>query len=407
MILQPIFKNIPQKLYEHIVIGTVILMYILCCAEADIYVPAFPQMIKYFAILESEIQLIISINFLSLCIASLIAGPLSDSFGRRIVVLGGLFLLMLSSIVMVMLDNYTMLLIWRFIQGIATSVAMVCGGAIFFDYYSGEKAGKLIGIVNAVITSAMAGAPVLGAYLSEAFNWRANFIAVMILSIIVFLCFWLFIKETLEEKQKKSFKINSILSDYIRVLSNPTFICYCLIACFPFIAIIVYITNLSVIFINHLGIELHDYSYYQASTSIAFVIFSLASIKIISYKGADFTKNLGGALSILGTVALLIIALIDHTNAFLICASMFIIAAGGSIMTGTFGSKALSLFPDINGIAMAACTALRLFIISASVGLTEIYFNGTIMPVALVFMAYIIFSGLFYLYLVLNKKITA
>jgi len=405
MFHQPVLKNIPQKLYEYLIISTVILIYILCCAEADIYVPAFPQMIEYFGIPESEIQLIISINFLSLCIASLVAGPLSDSFGRRIVVLGGLFVLMLSSIVMVMLNDYTTLLIWRFIQGIATSIAMVCGGAIFFDYYSDEKAGKLIGLLNAVITSAMAGAPILGAYLCKIFNWRANFITVMIISILVFLFFWLCIKESLSVEKQKPFKFTSIVKDYIRVLSNLTFICYCLIACFPFIAVVVYITNLSVIFVNHLGISLHDYSYYQASTGISFVVFSLASIKIISLKGADFAKNIGGILSIIGAVALFIVSLLDHTNAILICASMFILAAGGSIMTGTFGSKAISIFPDINGIALAACTALRLFIISISVGLTELYFDGTIMPVAVLFIVYAFFVTILYLYLLKNKKL--
>ena len=90
--------------------------------------------------------------------------------------------------------GFNALLLWRFIQGVAAAVPMVCAGAMLIDTYSGEKVSKLIGMINAVITAAMAGAPVLGAYLSEVYGWRANFIAVMIISIIAFLVYLLFIE---------------------------------------------------------------------------------------------------------------------------------------------------------------------------------------------------------------------
>ncbi|MGB4190947.1 MAG: MFS transporter, partial [Rickettsiales bacterium] len=119
MILQPLFRNFSEKAYQLILLSMVVIIYILVCAEADIYVPAFPQMIKYFDVAENEIQLILSINFIGLFFSGLIAGPLSDSFGRRKVILAGLALLMVSSIILVMLDNFKLLLFWRFIQGIA------------------------------------------------------------------------------------------------------------------------------------------------------------------------------------------------------------------------------------------------------------------------------------------------
>lgn len=399
MILQPLFRNFSEKAYQLILLSMVVIIYILVCAEADIYVPAFPQMIKYFDVAENEIQLILSINFIGLFFSGLIAGPLSDSFGRRKVILAGLALLMVSSIILVMLDNFKLLLFWRFIQGIAAAVPMVCGGAMLFDKYSGEKASKLIGFLNAVITAAMAAAPVIGAYISEVFGWRANFIAVMLLSIIAFIGFLLFLEESLDSKQERQFNLRSIIKDYGVVLKNSTFICYCLISCFPFITIIVYITNLSVIFINHLGISLTNYGYYQATTMGSFVIFSLYSVKLIANKGVEYTKNLGAIISIIGVVGLFSTSIIAHTSAIFICVSMAILAAGGSMVAGTFGMKALSLFPQMNGTALAACTAIRLFLISAFVLLSEIYFDGTITPIAYIITGYAIFTASFYAWL--------
>lgn len=405
MIKEPIFKGFSVNTYQVILSSMVILMYICVCAEADIYVPAFPQMIEFFGIEEYEIQLVLSVNFVSLCLAGLIVGPLADSFGRRNIILGGLALFMLSSIILVAMDDFRAVLFWRFIQGIAAAVPMVCAGAMLIDTYSGERVSKLIGMINAVITAAMAAAPVVGAYLSEAYGWRANFIAVMVISIIAFLVFLLFIEESLEVRLRRKFNLNAIFKDYLKVFKSLPFICYCLIACFPFITIIVYITNLSVIFINHLGISLTDYSYYQASTMGTFVIFSFFSVKLISKKGMDFTKNLGGALSIIGATGLFIVSIIDHACAILICLSMGILAAGGSLMSGTFGMKCLSIFPEMNGTALAACTAIRLFCIASFVFLSEIFFDGTIVPVALIIFGYTIFTSCFYGWLVHKKMI--
>jgi hypothetical protein len=63
MLEKPIFNKLPEKFYDIALLTLVTIMYIALCAEADMYVPAFPQMIKYFGVEENKIQLILSINF--------------------------------------------------------------------------------------------------------------------------------------------------------------------------------------------------------------------------------------------------------------------------------------------------------------------------------------------------------
>ncbi len=80
-------KSLSAKAAELWLLALVALMFIAMCAEADMYVPAFPEMVQYFSTTEDKIQLILSLNFVGLCIASLICGPLSDAFGRRRILL--------------------------------------------------------------------------------------------------------------------------------------------------------------------------------------------------------------------------------------------------------------------------------------------------------------------------------
>ncbi len=379
-------------------------MYIALCAEADIYVPAFPDMITFFNVADNKIQLILSINFFGLCISGLFAGPLSDSFGRRRILLGGLLLFVLGSLGCTLVDQFMPMLFFRLLQGIGASVPMVIGAATFLDKYSAEKAGKLIGVINSVISASMAGAPIVGAWLNQIFNWRANFIVILILTLISFFGTLFFIVETLPQPKRKPFKIKGILSDYVTLSKSFKFMCYTLIVNFPFVAVVVYISSLSVVFINYLGMDLETFSYYQATTMGTFIIFSLFSVKIIGSKGIDYTKNIGATLALIGTILLFITCLHDSSNINMICISMAFLAAGGALMAGTFGMKALSIFPEMNGTSMAMMTAIRQLLASGLVVLSEIFFDGTLFPVALIIFSYATISTVCYIILHFRMK---
>jgi len=404
MIEKPICNHFSDKFYDVALITLVTVMYIALCAEADIYVPAFPQMIDFFNVAENKIQLILSINFFGLCVSGLLAGPLSDSFGRRKVLLAGLLLFVFSSLGCAFANDFIFMLIFRLLQGIAASVPMVIGAATFLDKYSQEKAGKLIGMINSVISASMAGAPIAGAWLSQIFNWKANFIVILILAIVSFMGTLFFIVETLPEEKRKLFSLKTIASDYINLLKSFKFMCYTLIVNFPFTAIVVYIANLSIVFINHLGVDLETFSYYQATTMGTFIVFSLLSIKVIDLKGLDFTKNIGAILALIGTIILFTICLIDSTNINIICIAMAFLAAGGAFMSGTFGMKALSIFPEMNGTSMAMMTAVRQLLASGLVVLSEVFFDGTLLPVAIIIFSYAAISTCCYIIMCIQMR---
>ena len=187
MVEKPLFKNFSRKNYDRVLILLIAISYIAVFAATDIYVPAFPKMIPYFGIQENEIQLILSVNFAGLCVTSLLAGPLSDSFGRRNIILYGLFLFLISSGRCVIASSFEGMLIWRFFQGLSASIPLVIGGAIIADRYSEQQAGQLIGMINSVISASLAGAPILGAWITQFFHWRLNFIIIFLIALVAFL----------------------------------------------------------------------------------------------------------------------------------------------------------------------------------------------------------------------------
>ncbi len=399
------FSNkLSQRTSELLVLSVVTLMYIALCAEADMYVPAFPEMVTYFSTTEDKIQLILSLNFAGLCFASMICGPLSDAIGRRKVLLSGMLLFFVSSLGCVFSENFTTMICWRILQGMSASVPMVVACAVFLDKYSLEKASQLIGILNSVITAAMAGAPILGAWITNHFHWRLNFVIIAIIVALSLLGTFLFIDESLPKDKQKPIQIRAILNDYYTLIRSFKFTSLCVIAMLPFTIIVVYISNLSLIFINHLGISPDAFGYYQATTMGTYVIFSALGAKLIAKKGLEYTKNLGSLITITGGTSLAATALFNPTSAILICLSMSVFAAGGSLIVGIFSMKALEIFPDMKGTSSGMMTMIRQLLASVLVITSELSFNGTIVPVAMIAFIYLCVSVLLYCLLQLNPK---
>ncbi len=163
--------------------------------EIDISVPGFPDIVRYFNVLEGTIQLTIAYNFLGLCIGGLFFGPLSECYGRRKIMIIGNTLLLIGAVGCVFAPSVFWLLISRFIQGIGVSTSVVVF-TIIADSYQGNKAIKFIGIMNSVLTVVMAIAPVLGSFINGIVGWRGNYASVAIICLISWILLLLALPET-------------------------------------------------------------------------------------------------------------------------------------------------------------------------------------------------------------------
>jgi MFS transporter, DHA1 family, multidrug resistance protein len=367
-----------------ITMAAVVLVIISSAIETDIFVPSFPTIQTYFSTTESLVQMIIGINFLGLCIGSLFYGPLSDAYGRRPVLLVGMLLFSLSSIACVMADSITSLLFWRFIQGLGSSVAFVVPGAIIYDVFNQEKAAKMMGIYNSIVTFAMSFAPIIGSFLYLTFHWRANFIFVAAIAVLAFVFALFFVRETLAVSERATLHLGTILSNYKKLLLHPVAMANLYIICAICGAYFVYITNLSLIFINHLGISNDIYAYYQAMILLTFASLSFFSGNIINRYGVGHTRMLGKKITAAGAVLLLLVALFTPTSAILITVAMTIFTAGFALSVGILFGDYMNVFPAIKGVASSLSNSIRLLAMSVMIYIGSVVFNGTIMPVAII-----------------------
>lgn len=147
-------------------------------ATLNIMVPALPKMAVQLGTDTATVQLTLSLFLLSLATAQLLLGPLSDRFGRRPVVLGGLTLMVVASLAAMAATSIDALIVARIVQAAGAATGVVIGRTIIRDLYERDRAAAMIGLVTTAMVIAPMVAPLIGGILDTAFGWEAIFLVI-------------------------------------------------------------------------------------------------------------------------------------------------------------------------------------------------------------------------------------
>lgn len=152
-------------------------------------------------------------------------------------------------------------------------------------------------------------------------------------------------------------------------------ICYLLFA-----GLMVFIANLSLIFIEHLGVSQESYGFYQAMIMGTFAVVSTFGIWMIGQYGPLKTKYTGIFFVFLGTCLLLIVSYYNPLP-IMICSAMVVFTIGVTLACTIYSVEAVNIFPNMRGIATGLSNALRYIVIAGVIGVSTLVFNGSILPI--------------------------
>lgn len=190
----------------------------------DSYLPALPAIARDFGASPLLIQQTLSGFLFTFAFMMLFYGTLSDSFGRRPVILGALLLYIAASLGAAAAPSFGWLLAWRILQGLAAGAGSVVGRAIVLDRYRGAEAQKIMSHIMLVFGLAPAIAPVLGGWLQVHFGWRSVFWFLSGFGVLMALTVWRALPESLAPAQRQAFHPGAIAGIYWRVLRHRSFV---------------------------------------------------------------------------------------------------------------------------------------------------------------------------------------
>ncbi|MDA9163649.1 MFS transporter [Rickettsiaceae bacterium] len=285
-----------------------------CCVEVDISVPSFPDISDYFNISDGLTQMTIAANFFGFCISGIIYGPLSDSFGRRKVMLIGNAIMMLGACGCVIAESIEFLILSRLIQGLGASTSAVVAFAMIADAYSSKKSVSIIGKMNSLITVFMSIAPIAGGFINEDIGWRGNYGTIAVVSVISWLMLYFCLPETKEDLDE--FNASKITKDFKTLLTDKRFIYASVAPSVEFAGWMSFVSCGSFLYMETYDLPIMYYALHQGAIIAAFSLCRLYSGQITSVIGEKNCVTYGIAFVAIGALAMLMVAIFTEKSPY-------------------------------------------------------------------------------------------
>lgn len=190
----------------------------------DTYLPSFPAIAAEFGATPIAIQQTLSLFLFCFAFMMLFYGTLSDTLGRRPVILGSLVAYIVASVGGALAGSLGLLLACRVLQGLASGAGSVVGRAIVQDRFDGADAQKILGHIMMVFGLAPALAPILGGAMQVALGWRSIFWFLALFGVVMLGAVWRWLPESLPPAKRHPFELKPIAANYLKVLRERRFL---------------------------------------------------------------------------------------------------------------------------------------------------------------------------------------
>ena len=227
----------------------------------DAYLPAFAGIQSSLEATPLEIQQTLSGYLFAFGIMFLFHGALSDSFGRRPVILVAIVVYTIASTGAAIATTVQALIAWRVVQGLSVGAGMVVGRAMIRDLFGPEDAQRLMSMVTLFFGLAPAVAPVIGGLLFVGLGWRSVFWFLALVGLTLVVVTWRLLPETLGESSRQSFHPVALLKGYREVGIDYRFLLLSFCAGLNFNAFFLYIVSAPVFMEQHLGLGATEYAW--------------------------------------------------------------------------------------------------------------------------------------------------
>lgn len=308
----------------------------------DIAAPALPSIGNEFGSSNAFVQNSMTAYALGMAVGVLPVGLLSDSIGRRRVLLGALALIGVTSLGCALAPNLAVVLACRFVQGVGSGGCLLITGVIAADCFSGPKLISILSLLGASWGCAPVLGPAIGGLTVEIYSWRWTFVvfgAIAVLAAVLAACF---IPETLSVGARTSVSPRHAASVALASMRDPVFVSYTGMFGISCAAMMNFGVTAPFLFQDLLGFSPHAYGLVALAVGGAGLLGSLAC-SALARRMSVRQFGLSGWVLLMGAALALIIS--ADTNTY----GAWSIAVAGAIAMLSLGA----LDPFSKGLAMS------------------------------------------------------
>ena len=336
----------------------------------DLYLPALPIMPGELNTTASNIQMTIGIMTFGVAVGQLFGGPISDTMGRKLPLIVGNLLCVISGIICAFAPSIEILLLGRFLQGLTGSVGVVIAKAIARDFASGQELTKFFALLMMVNGLAPVLAPLIGGQLLLFTTWRVIFVILAVFSAILLAGSLLF-RESLPKEKRVIGGVGVAVKNYITLIKDKPFLGQTLIQLFAFGGFFAYISGSSFVYQNIFNLSAQEFSYLFGINSCGIVLASAISSRVSNVITAKQLLTFSLWQLTIGSL-LFLIAMIFEWSLIPVTTILFFTVCTVSLFGSASFSMAMTKYGKMAGSASAILGFASMFaagIVSPLVGI--------------------------------------
>jgi DHA1 family bicyclomycin/chloramphenicol resistance-like MFS transporter len=311
-----------------------------------ILLPSLPAIARSFDVPYGTAQLTLSIYLFAFAFAQLAVGPISDSLGRRPVLLASLVIFIIGSLCCALSPTIETLIASRLLQACGACGGVVLGRAIVRDSRAGPDAPRMMGYMASAMALAPALSPLLGGQLLAYFGWRSTFGFTAAIGLLVFIAVWLILGETAPKAPPRT---RSVARDYVdgfvQVLRERRFVGLMIAATCASCGFNVFFSGGPILLIQVMGVAAELFGWFTLAWAGNFVIGSLVSSRLQGRVRSLLLIPVGQGILTFGAVVMIATALLGYVTPLALVGPLVLMGWGNGLNMPNAMANALSSVP--------------------------------------------------------------
>lgn len=348
--------------------------------STDLYLPTLPAIGAHFSATVATVQWTLSAFIAAFAVAQLVAGPLSDRYGRYPVIVGGVLIHCAASVLCMAAPTIEVLIFGRLLQAVGACACVVAVRAVVRDLYEPVAGARLLAAAGTIMGLAPIGGPIVGSQLQAAFGWRAAFAALAVFSCALAGVLLARLRETNRQRDSQALAPRVLAAAWRDVLRSPTFHAYTLANTMSYAGLFAFLAGSSFVLIRVLGLTPTAYAFGFSATVTGYLLGTLLCRKLMTRLSLVQALPVGAALQAAAGTAMGLLALAQVFHPLAIIVPQFFFLVGHGIVQPVAQAGAVARFPRTAGTA-AAWMGFIIQMVAAGIGLLiGVTWNGTVYP---------------------------
>ncbi|MEM9222617.1 MAG: multidrug effflux MFS transporter [Pseudomonadota bacterium] len=324
----------------------------------NMYVPAMAAMQVDLSTTASLIQTTLSAFLIATAVGQLVIGPLSDIYGRRLVLIAGLLVFLLGTGVCVFAHDIHWLIAGRIIQGFGGCAGLVLSRAIIRDVHGTATSASQIGYVTMGMAVGPLVTPAIGGFIYEWLSWRAIFALMGAFGLVGIVAAVTRLAET-HQRTKRPGVFRRWRDESMELLRSKGFWSFALTLAALCVAFFSFVSGGAFVAAFVFELSVSQYGMFFIFVVSGYIFGNFITGRFGERIGLVRMIVIGNAISLIGVAAAIVLACFDDPHPIRLFAPMLVVGIGNGFALPNAVAGCVSIRPDLAGTASGLAGAFQ------------------------------------------------